>query len=174
MYKFINIRHDIIEQCYGNNKEMKKFKYKLEIEIYRNSTQKICVSWGVLFKDLGVQKGTQTPCWLRSWHNLHPQPILVEPMIGVLLKDFWSLQKYTKKLKNDWNPGKWVYFELELIQWIPSWQGLSVFQKYFTPWQWVPIRWMVTTVKEPTETQVANSFDTWLSSNRIWVSSREV
>ena len=25
----------------------------------------IWVSWGVLFKGLGVQKGTQTPCWLR-------------------------------------------------------------------------------------------------------------
>ena len=35
------------------------------------------------------------------------------------------------------------------------------------------MRRMVTTVKEPTETQVANSFDTWLSSNRIRVSSRE-
>ena len=28
---------------------------------------KIWVSWGVLFKGLGVQKGTQTPCWLRPW-----------------------------------------------------------------------------------------------------------
>ena len=27
----------------------------------------IWVSWGVLFKGLGVQKGTQTPCWLRPW-----------------------------------------------------------------------------------------------------------
>ena len=25
------------------------------------------MSWGVLFKDLGVQKGTQTPCWIRPW-----------------------------------------------------------------------------------------------------------
>ena len=33
---------------------------------------------------------------------------------------------------------------------------------------------MVTAVKEPAETQVANSLDTWLSSNRIRVSSREV
>ena len=62
MYKFIKIRHDIIKQCHGNYKEMKKFNYKLEPEIFRNSTLK---KLGVLFKGLGVQKGTQTPCWLR-------------------------------------------------------------------------------------------------------------
>ena len=28
------------------------------------------VSWGVLFKGLGVQKGTQTPCWLRPWSQV--------------------------------------------------------------------------------------------------------
>ena len=30
----------------------------------------IWVSWGVLFKGLGVQKGTQTPCWLRPCRHL--------------------------------------------------------------------------------------------------------
>ena len=30
--------------------------------------KKIWVYWGVLFKGLGVQKGTQTPCWLRPWY----------------------------------------------------------------------------------------------------------
>ena len=40
MYKFITIRHDIIKQCHGNYKEMEKFNYKLEIGIFRNSTQK--------------------------------------------------------------------------------------------------------------------------------------
>ena len=35
---------------------MKKFNYVLEIDILRNSPQKIGVSWGVLFKGLGVQK----------------------------------------------------------------------------------------------------------------------
>ena len=40
MYKFIKIRHDIIKQLHGNYKEMKKFNYKLEIGIFRNSTQK--------------------------------------------------------------------------------------------------------------------------------------
>ena len=71
MCKFIKIRHDIIKQCHGNCKEMKKFNYKLEIEIFRNSSQKYWVSWGVLFKGLGVQKGTQTPCWLRPWGDVH-------------------------------------------------------------------------------------------------------
>ena len=40
MYKFIKIKHTIIKQCHGNYEEMKKFNYKLEIEIFRNSTQK--------------------------------------------------------------------------------------------------------------------------------------
>ena len=31
--------HNIIKQCHGTYKEMKKFKYKHEIEIFRNSTQ---------------------------------------------------------------------------------------------------------------------------------------
>ena len=39
MYKFIKIRHDIIKQCQGNYKEMKKINYKLEIGIFRNSSQ---------------------------------------------------------------------------------------------------------------------------------------
>ena len=39
MYTFIKIRHDIIKKCHGNYKEMKKFNYKLEIEIFRNYTQ---------------------------------------------------------------------------------------------------------------------------------------
>ena len=48
MYKFIKIRHDIIKQCHRNNKEMKRFNYKLEIEVFRNSTQ----------KNLGVLRGS--------------------------------------------------------------------------------------------------------------------
>ena len=47
MYKFIKIRHDIIKQCHGNYKEMRKFNYKLENEIFRNSTLKyLCVLRG--------------------------------------------------------------------------------------------------------------------------------
>ena len=39
MYRFIKIRHDIIKQCHGNYRELKKFNYKLEIDIFRNSAQ---------------------------------------------------------------------------------------------------------------------------------------
>ena len=48
MYKFIKIRHDIIKQCHGSYKKMKKFNKKLEIEIFRNST----------LKKLGVLRGS--------------------------------------------------------------------------------------------------------------------
>ena len=48
MYKFIKIRHDIIKQCHRNYKEKKKFNYKLEIEIFGNST----------LKKLGVLRGS--------------------------------------------------------------------------------------------------------------------
>ena len=48
MYEFIKIKHDIIKQCHGNYKEMKKFNYKLEIEIFRNSR----------LKDLGLRRGS--------------------------------------------------------------------------------------------------------------------
>ena len=67
MYKFIKIRHDILIKCHGNCMEKKKFNYMLEIDIFRNSSQKKWVSWGFVFKGLGVQKDTQTPCWLRPW-----------------------------------------------------------------------------------------------------------
>ena len=48
MYKFIKIRHDIIKQFHENYKEVKKFNYKLEIEILRNSSQNV----------LGVLRGS--------------------------------------------------------------------------------------------------------------------
>ena len=48
MDKFIKIRHDIIKQCHGNYKEIRIFNYKLEIDIFRNST----------LKKLGVLRGS--------------------------------------------------------------------------------------------------------------------
>ena len=59
MYKFIKIRHDIIKQCHGNYKELKlkKFNYKLDIEIFRNSSPKhLGVLRGSSFKGFGCPK----------------------------------------------------------------------------------------------------------------------
>ena len=70
MYKFIKIRYDIIKQCHGNYEEMKKSNYKLEIEIFRNSTQN---NLGVLrgsFKGFGCQKK-------------HPDALLAKTMLVI-------------------------------------------------------------------------------------------
>ena len=56
MYKFIKIRLDIIKQCHGNYKEMKKFNYKLEIEILKNSTQKYLGGLRASFQEFGCPK----------------------------------------------------------------------------------------------------------------------
>ena len=64
MYKFIKIRLDIIKQCHGNYREMKKLNHSLRLGFLEIPHKNIWVSLGVLFKGLGVQKGTQTPCWL--------------------------------------------------------------------------------------------------------------
>ena len=67
MYKFIKIRHDIIKQCHGNYKEMRKFNYKLQIEIFRNSTQK-----------MGVLRGS----FLRVWVSKKaPDALLAKTML---------------------------------------------------------------------------------------------
>ena len=67
MYIFIKIRHDILIQGHGNYMMMKKFNYMLEIDIFKNSSQKnVCPE---VFKGLSVQKDTQTPCWLRTCHH---------------------------------------------------------------------------------------------------------
>ena len=56
MYKFIKIRHDIINQCHGNYKEMKKSNYMLEIDILRNSSpRKVGVLRGA-FEGFGCPK----------------------------------------------------------------------------------------------------------------------
>ena len=65
MYKFIIIRHDIIKQCLGNYKEMKKFNFKLEIEISRNST----------LKHFGVLRCQRFGCPKR-----HPDALLAKTM----------------------------------------------------------------------------------------------
>ena len=68
MYKLIKIRHDIIKQCHRNYKEMTKFNYKLEIELFRNSTQ---INLGVLrgsFSGFGCPKR-------------HPDALLAKTML---------------------------------------------------------------------------------------------
>ena len=47
--------------------DMKRFNYLLEIDILRNSSQKVMGVLRCAFEALGVQKGTQMPCWLRPW-----------------------------------------------------------------------------------------------------------
>ena len=45
-------------------------------------------------------------------------------------------RKWCKKLKNDWNPGKWVLIwegSGRAVQWIPTWQGLDGFQRSLHP-----------------------------------------
>ena len=64
MYKFIKIRHDIIKQCHGNYKEMKKFNYELEIDIFRNSSIIFGCPERCLLR-VWPSKKTLTPCWLR-------------------------------------------------------------------------------------------------------------
>ena len=67
MYKFIKIRYDIIRLCHGNYKEMKKFNYKLEIDIFRNSAQ----------KSLGVLRGSFE---VFGCPKKHPDALLAKTM----------------------------------------------------------------------------------------------
>ena len=69
MYKFITIRHDINTQCHGNYKEMKKINYNLEIEIFRNSTQ----------KKIGCPEGFFLKVWVSK---KAPRPLLAKTMLN--------------------------------------------------------------------------------------------
>ena len=62
MYKFIKIRHDIIKQCHGNYKEMKKINNKLEIEIFRKFIQ----------KEIGCPEGFFLKVWVSKKAPRHP------------------------------------------------------------------------------------------------------
>ena len=61
MYKFIEIMHDVIKRYHGNYKEMKKFNYKLEIEIFRNSTPKIGCPEGFFLRVWVSKKAPRRP-----------------------------------------------------------------------------------------------------------------
>ena len=87
MYRFIKIKHDIIKQCHGNYKEMKKFNYKLEIEIFRNSTQNLGVLRGS-FSGFGCPKR-------------HPDALLAKTMKDSFLKNsFLDRQKILPRIFN--------------------------------------------------------------------------
>ena len=85
MYKFIKIRHDIIKQCHGNYKEMKKFNYKLEIEIFRNSTLNKPNASGVprcLLKNLTANLEK----WVKVTGNVNLSEIFYRYTFGINLR----------------------------------------------------------------------------------------
>ena len=60
----------------------------------------------------------------------------LEGLTLMLLLANFANTKFSKKLKNDWNPGKWVLiweYSERAFQWVPTWQGLGVFQKSLRP-----------------------------------------
>ena len=81
MYKFIKIRHYIIKECHGNYEEMKIFNYyyKLEIEIFRNSTQNL----------LGVLRGSFQ---VFGCPKRHPDALLAKTMLSLHIHTFLHLR----------------------------------------------------------------------------------
>ena len=50
----------------------------------------------------------------------------------LLVANLANINWCKKNFENDWNPGTWVLlweYSAKAIQWIPTWQGLDVFQK---------------------------------------------
>ena len=101
MYKFIKLRHDIIKQCHGNYKEMKKFNYKLQIEIFRNSTQNIL---GVLrgsFQGFGCPKRHPDALLAKTMPGSSENPVGVLPFGDMLGCKLWeTLGKIDKNKHN--------------------------------------------------------------------------
>ena len=88
------------------------------------------------------------PAYLNSssWGPAKPHPVHHSPKpwkyLLVYLNPYaaggWfdQFKMMQKKLKNDWNPGKWVLiweYSARALQWIPTWQGLDYFQKSLRP-----------------------------------------
>ena len=69
MHKSIKIRHDILCIVMGIIWRWENSIICLRWTFEEIPHKRIWVSGGVLFKGLGVQKDTQTPCWLRPWHE---------------------------------------------------------------------------------------------------------
>ena len=65
---------------------------------------------------------------LRVSGNFEPNSLT----LMLLLANLANTKLCKKKLRNYWNPGIWVLiwkYSTRAIQWIPTWQGLDVFQK---------------------------------------------
>ena len=96
MYKFIRIRHDIIKQCHGNYKEMKKVNYKLEIEISRNST----------LKNLGVLRGSFSGF---GCPKRHPDAVLAKTTVLPLCILPFALPRECYHSGRHWRAGPYLY-----------------------------------------------------------------
>ena len=65
--------------------------------------------------------------WYRNFNNL---------TLALLVANLVNRKLSEKKLRNDRSPGTWVLiweYSSRAIQWIPTWQGLGVFQKSLHP-----------------------------------------
>ena len=61
--------------------------------------------------------------WILQTHKWSTR---LENLTLILLAADLANTKWSKKQKNDWNPGKWVLvweYSVRAIQWIPTWQG---------------------------------------------------
>ena len=75
------------------------------------------VSWGVLFKGLGVQKSTQMPCWLRPWW--YEQCVITGTvhLTGYLVED--------EQVNDDvWYDMNYVWLQV-LFTWLATWWRMS-------------------------------------------------
>ena len=57
----------------------------------------------------------------------------------MLVANFANAKWCKKELKNDWNPGIWILiweYSARAIQWIPTWQGIEGFQKFYVLFLW--------------------------------------
>ena len=96
----------------------------------------VCVLWTkVAFALGGLRRGLWHSCrkqtYISSLQALHF--VYINPYNAA--GDYFGQKRWCKKKrKNGWNPNKWVLiweYSARSFQWIPTWQGSYVFQKYF-------------------------------------------
>ena len=124
MYKFIKIRHDVIKQCHVNYKEMKNFNYKLEIGIFRNSTQKY----------LGVLRGPKRhpdallaktmPHYISELAKFSRNQILIQTTFNSLLLQICNLHFDQLRFIIWWFVSQWFSHHLKKVKY---WKLLKVF-----------------------------------------------